>query len=98
MTLKDRAGGAVPISDATFALAFRDLEDDILCLSHMSNIANSMVNEALYGRTTSAGDGMVSVLLAEDFRERFSFAVNNVAVRADALRDDMRAAFGESRT
>lgn len=90
----ERGDNAMKIAqDAALVKAFYDLEDDIHCLKHMSNIAASMVNDVLFGHSIEAGKGAVALTVTEDQRERFSFAVYNVASRASALCERAMAAY-----
>lgn len=75
-------------------LAYRDLENEICSIDHMSEILSDMLERSLTPKREI--DGMLAILVTKSELSTLSFAWNDVAMRASKLRDAFYAVEQES--
>ncbi|WP_064712121.1 hypothetical protein [Rhizobium bangladeshense] len=91
---KTAAGEAVPKeqpSDAEIISAFRNLEHEICCLNHMTDILADLLDDQLVAMETKGNDALM-IMLTKHQLENLSFAWNDVSFRATRVRDAFYAA------
>lgn len=88
---------AVPAnpSDAAVATAMRSLEEQVIDLDHMANIAWGVFDETFTPDRTEERDGhqFLHFRILCDQSERASFAINDVCTRIGNLRRAYNAAY-----
>ncbi|MBX4952075.1 MULTISPECIES: hypothetical protein [Rhizobium] len=92
--MKTAAGEAmpkVPPTDAEIISAFRDLEHEICCLNHMTDILADLLDDQLVPMETRGNDALM-IMLTKYQLETLSFAWNDVSFRATRVRDAFYAA------
>ncbi|WP_156408343.1 MULTISPECIES: hypothetical protein [unclassified Ensifer] len=83
--MKPAAGEAMASRKQVDTLfAYRDLENEICSIDHMSEILSDMLERSL--KPAREVDGMPAILITESELSTLSFAWNDVAMRATKLR------------